>query len=488
MKTAISRKNIWNAAPAFVQRAVGSLLEPVPLIWLLGRKFRHHRSHALDAQHWPAERSQRYQLEKIREVLTLACKRSRFYRSMFDSLGVRPDDIRTLDDMKRLPTIDKQVVSENALDMCTRSVRGRDIDSGATGGSSGMPLHFYLDADRSFVEYAYLVTSWERVGYRVRMPMAVLRGRLVPPDRNGLRHEYDPILCHHYYNSFHLSDENISRYLEHIATLGPCLLHVYPSSVAALARFCLRTGVRPPGNIRGIIAESEIVYPEQRKMVEEVFGCRYFSCYGHSEKLVLAAECEHSTDYHVWPTYGYCELLDERGSSVTTPGQRGEIVGTGFINTVMPFIRYRTGDWATYVGDRCEACGREHTIIRDIRGHRTQEVLVAANGSEISWTALNMHDDTFLHVRQFQFVQETPGRAVLRVVPANDFSEEDTSQIRRNLGRKLDGQLSFSIELVDQIPLSPRGKAIYVDQRIPQNGLSHGEPSYSKRRSSAADE
>jgi phenylacetate-CoA ligase len=272
-----------------------------------------------------------------------------------------------------------------------------------------------------------------------------------------------------------MSDENMARYLKHITTIGPCFLHVYPSTVAALARFVLRSGEPVPRNIQGIIAESEIAYPEQRRMVEEVFGCRYFSCYGQSEKVVLAAGCEKSDDYHVWPTYGYFELLDDAGNPVTTPGQRGEIVGTGFINMVMPFIRYRTGDWATYVGDRCEACGREHTIIRDIRGHRTQEVLVAADGSEIPWAALNMHNDTFIHVRQFQFMQETPGRAILRIVPADGFDEKDASRIQRNLGRKLDGRLAFTIEIVDAIALSARGKAIYVDQRIPQSSSAWSE-------------
>jgi phenylacetate-CoA ligase len=182
--------------------------------------------------------------------------------------------------------------------------------------------------------------------------------------------------------------------------------------------------------------------------------------------LVLAAGCEKSNNYHVWPTYGYFELLDEKGQPVTKSGQQGEIVGTGFINTVMPFIRYRTGDYATYIGDRCDACGREHLIISEIRGHRTQEVLIAANGHEISWTALNMHDDTFVNVRQFQFMQEKSGQAVLYVVPADGFSGEDSDRIYRNLGRKLDDQVTFTIKLVDAIPLSDRGKAIYVDQRI----------------------
>jgi phenylacetate-CoA ligase len=79
-----------------------------------------------------------------------------------------------------------------------------------------------------------------------------------------------------------------------------------------------------------------------------------------------------------------------------------------------------------------------------------------------------MHDDTFRHVRQFQFYQDTPGKAVLRIVPAGGFGEDEGRRILRNLDRKLNGQLALVIERADSIPLSPRGKAIYVDQRIPR--------------------
>lgn len=468
MKKALSKKNLWDRMLPLLKSTVGPELELIPAKWLLGKGFRNNVRFVRNAQWWSVEQCRKYQVDRLRQITKLAYERAAFYRNLFDSVGFHPGDLRSLEDMNRLPLIDKQLVIENVSEMCTRSVNGRNVDFGSTGGTSRTPLHFYLDANRSSVEYAYLTTSWERVGDKLGMPMAVFRGRIVGPDRGGFRHEYDPILRHHYYSSFHMSDENMARYLEHIATIGPCFLHVYPSSVAALARFCRRASVQPPGNIRGIIAESEIVYPEQRKMVKEVFGCRYFSCYGQSEKVVLAAGCEKSDNYHVWPTYGYFELLDKDGKPATTPGQRGEIVGTSFINTVMPFIRYRTGDWATYVGERCEACEREHPIILDIRGHRTQEVLIAADGSEIPWAALNMHDDTFIHVRQFQFMQETPGRAILRIVPADRFGEEDASRIPRNLGRKLHGRLTFTIEIVEAIPFSVRGKAVYVDQRIPQ--------------------
>lgn len=470
MKKALSKKNLWEMTPLSLKATLGRVLGLLPLPRVLGRSFRENQKHVREAQWWNAERVREYQLSKLREVLKLAYEKTPFYRRMFDAVGFRPGDLRHLSEVCRLPVIDRKVVCENLPGMCTKSVKNLDVDFGATGGMSGIPLHFYLNASRSSVEYAYLTASWERVGYTVGAPMAVLRGRTVRIDRDGLYHEYDPILRHHYYSSFHMSDENLARYLEHIAGIGPCFMHVYPSCVIALARFIRRKDAQAPRNVRGIIAESEIVYPEQREMVEDVFHCRLFSCYGHSEKLVLAAGCEQTNDYHVWPTYGYFELLDEDGNPVTTPGQRGEIVGTGFINTVMPFIRYRTGDWATYAGSRCEACGREHIILRDIRGHRVQEVLIAADGSEIPWTALNMHDDTFLRVRQFQFVQEKPGQAVLQVVPAEGFSEVDAGRIRRNLGRKLDSQLTFTVELVDAIPLTARGKAIYVNQQIRRDG------------------
>jgi phenylacetate-CoA ligase len=264
-----------------------------------------------------------------------------------------------------------------------------------------------------------------------------------------------------------MTDADMARYLDHLATIGDCYLHVYPSSIATITRYLQRADKRLPPNVRGILAGSEIVYEADRAATERATGLRYYSWYGHSEKLVLAAECEHSSIYHVWPTYGYCELLDDSGNPITQPGERGEIVGTGFINRVMPFIRYRTGDYATLAGTRCEGCGREHMLLTDIQGHRTQEMLVCVDGSEISWTAVNMHDRTFDGVRRFQFVQTRAGRATLRLVPGNGFDHSRTNAIKTSLDRKLAERIVFDVEVCDDIELTRRGKTTFVDQRIP---------------------
>src|SRR5262249_46379072 len=158
-----------------------------------------------------------------------------------------------------------------------------------TGGSSGPPLGFFIGAGRSAIEYAYLVSSWERAGFRLGMRLASMRGRLVSADSNGFHHEYDPLLRQHYYSNLHMTDDNIARYLQHIRGIGDCFLHMYPSSAGALANFVRRTGMQPPANVKGILAGSENVYPEQRCMVTTTLNYPYFSWYGLTEKVVLAA-------------------------------------------------------------------------------------------------------------------------------------------------------------------------------------------------------
>jgi phenylacetate-CoA ligase len=401
----------------------------------------------------------------LRKVLTLAYERTEFYHRIFDSIGFSPGDLRSLDDMNRFPTIDKQIVTENVLEMCTRSVNGRDVDYGSTGGTSGTPLHFYLDANRSLAEYAYLTASWERVGYRLGMPMAVIRGRIVRPKRNGFRHEYDPILRHHYYSNFHMTHTNMKLYLEHIRRIGPCMLHAYPSSGQTFARFIIGTGEQAPQNVKGVLLESENVYSDQVSDIERAFGCRTFSSYGHSEKCVLAAQCEHSQNYHVWPTYGYFELLNAQGEPVKTAGQEGEIIGTGFINTVMPFIRYRTGDWATYVGEYCKECGREHILLTDIKGRWPQGELVAIDGSIVSMTALNPHDDTLANVSEYQFHQSIPGRATLCIVANGSLDEKEQQRILNNMNRRLQGQVVLDIQIREKLVKTVQGKQPRVIQR-----------------------
>ncbi len=463
MKTAFSRKNLWEKMPNSLKRGVGTVLGTIPSQYLLGGKFRRSLAFVQQADRWPADRIREYQTDQLSQMLRLAYEKTSYYRRTFDEVGFHPQDFKQLEDLRTLPTINKDTVQTHLDDMCAVSPDGGDVDMVSTGGSSGQTLQFYINAGRSAVEYAYLVAGWMRVGYRLHMPQVVLRGVEVEENRQGLRHFYDAVLRRHCYSNFHTNDENMRRYVEHMATVGPCYFHAYPSSAATLARFLDANDMRPPDNIRGILCGSENVHADDRALVEQVFGIRYYSWYGHSEKLVLASECEHSSDYHIHPTYGFFELLDDDGHPVTEPGKEGEIVGTGFINTIVPFIRYRTGDYATHVADHCSACGRHHPIISGrVTGRQSSGALVAADGTYISMTAFNVHDDTFEKVVGYQFHQSVPGRAELHVVPAVSLNEADRAHILAGATRRLQGQVDLTLKIVDEIAKTGRGKQLRV--------------------------
>lgn len=467
MKVAWSRKNLWEKLPNSGKYIAAMFLRAIPLRFLLGKRFRETSRLILSADKWTREEVDAFQLDNINRVLQLATKRSSFYRNYYASMGIDVGYMSSLSDIKKLPTISRQVVIENTDEMLVVKKDRVDIDYVTTGGTGGVPMRFYIDSGRSSIEYAYLNAGWNRIGFKLGDTKAVLRGRVVSSGSSTSSHRlHDPLLREHYYSSFHLSDTNVEDYLIHIGTLGPCFLHIYPSTAYLLARHVRKSGAKAPANILGILAESEIVYEEQREFVKSVFGCPYFSSYGHSEKLVAAAECERTGHYHFWPTYGLVELLDEDGNEITERGKVGEIVATGFMNVAMPFIRYRTGDRAEYVGEHCEACGRVGKVVSNIRGHNIQELLVAKDRSLIPWSAVNMHDDTFDNVMQFQFFQDRPGFATIRVVVRDHFDSYDVSKIEQNFTRKFGDRLSAKVEVVPRIELTDRGKSVFVDQKI----------------------
>jgi len=475
MKKAFSKKNLWQNTPAGLKKVLGAGLSLVPLPYLLGGDFRRWRQFAAEADRWDAERIREYQLGELRRILTLAYEKTEYYRETFRSVGFQPGDLKSLEDLQRLPTIDKVSVRENWQRMMTRPMSDRSVDLVTTGGTSGEPMKFYMSSARHAPEFAHLTNCWSRVGYQPGDVFAVLRGKVISKPTDGMYYEYDPLFRYHYYSTFHMSPDDLRKYLTHMNQVQPKFLHAYPSSLFALVEFAAGEKLSLPKSIRAVLFESEAMFPHQRELFRNKLNARTFSCYGHSEKLVMAGQCESSEEYHVVPSYGFCEVLKENGSR-SNPGEKGEITGTGFINDVMPFIRYRTGDGVVRGGDKCKSCGREHLMLREIQGRWGQEFLVCRDGHTlISMTSLNLHDDTFDGIIRFQFQQTEPGKAVLKLVSTKTNGANDPARFQRHFAPKLAHGVDLEVQFVKEIPLTKVGKQPMIDQRCP--GVQLGAPS-----------
>jgi phenylacetate-CoA ligase len=212
---------------------------------------------------------------------------------------------------------------------------------------------------------------------------------------------------------------------------------------------------------------AENLYQEQKELFREVFKARVYCSYGHAEDCFMAGFCDQEDYYHAYSEFGYAELVDQHGRVLPwTEGQRGEIVGTALINDVMPLIRYRTGDIAVAGPPEC-SCGRRYPLLKFIEG-RKQEYVVTADGRTIALTALvfGQHWDAFVKMRQIQFVQEEPGRILVRIVKEPAFVEEDEREIREKMCRAVGSGLDVTFDYVNYIPPTARGKHIFLKQSL----------------------
>jgi len=344
-----------------------------------------------------------------------------------------------------------------------------------TTGTSGKPLGFWISSENSLFRQAMDERYQKWAGVHGGT-VVILRGNIVDGGDGGgprwCRYEHGSLVL----SSFHMAEELLPRYVQAIVQYEPRWFFAYPTAIDVLARYILRSGARvnERGNIKAVVTSSETLYPGQRESIENAFECNVFDLYGNMEETARLGECDRHEGYHDFMEYGYTEIVDGNGNPVVEEGGVGEVVTTAFTNDAMPFVRYRTGDLAEWTQRMC-SCGRQLRLIRRIIG-RKQDFFVSKSGGLIPMLAMGTLDtEIYANVRQFRCYQDAPGRVTLRVVRRESYTQQDTDFIKRVLRQRLQDQVDVAVEFVDNIPLGPRGKYSFLEQRLPVDSLRAGE-------------
>jgi len=390
-----------------------------------------------------------------------AYEKTEGYRDLYRQAGVCPEDIQTLGDIRFLPFTTKELFRDN---LEAFSVKSNFRVYLTTGGSTGIPFGFYESYNNIEIEDAFMHTGWSWAGWKRGSRSAILRGAFIGSENSHWK--YDPYNRDLLLSSYYLTEKTLEGYLKVLKQYKPKVLQAYPSS---LNLFCdLLKDAHLCGEIGFdlILLGSENVYDWQLTKFKEIFPhAKIHGWYGHAEKAVLAPWCEYEEVYHLWPFYGFTEILGEKNQEVNE-GLEGELVGTSFHNLVTPFIRYRTMDRAIKGSPNCPSCGRAFPILKSISG-RSHEVIVTASGRYISMTAINMHDDIFDGLRQFQFLQEQPGKVIFKYLPKKELLPSEITSIQIRLMLKLGNDMELSMVPVNEIPRTKSGKYRFLDQRLP---------------------
>lgn len=446
--------DIFRKSPNFSRK----ILHSIPLKYRLGGKsFSDTYRFLHESEHWSYERIHRYQSKCLHKILKHVQKNVPFY-SNIKSLSSNP-----YKDLGRFPIVDKTQIQTKFNHFIVKNLKYYKYYHVTTGGTSGNTLNIYLDNSTYGKEWAFVLTGWRRAKFKLGDRTVSFRGVEFHNAEKGIFWQDNPIYNMLEMSPFHMSESNIPKYIDKIIQFKPRFLHGYPSAISILANYIIRKEISFP-SLSGILAISENIYPKQRELIENAFNTRLFSFYGMSEKVINAPECEFDTRYHCFPEYGISEVLDKNGCPVGE-GEKGELVGTGFLNHCMPFIRYRTGDFAILCDSACK-CGRNHILLTNLTGRWMQDMIVARNGSLISMTALNLHSNVFRNVHQYQYQQFKEGEVILLIVPGEMYNSTDEHTIRSALFSKIGYDIDLNIKYVNYISLTQRGKEKVLIQKL----------------------
>lgn len=446
---------IYNESPPLLQNLFVVLTMPIPRSLMLGSGF-HTFFQELDRTQWyRPDRLIRFQESRLRALIRHAYDNVPYYHRILKVRKMRPDDIRTKEDLAKLPILTKEDVNNHFGELIAVNAKDYRCGRGKTSGSTGKPLAFYLDQQNREMEYASLWRQrrWANVEFSGRIAsLAGFRGNLrwINLQNGEPCWKFNALSKELEFNIFGLNQATLSRQIERLRKFRPHLIEGYPTPIAMFAEYILEH------NLKGISPEavqtsSETLSARHRNVIEEAFGCKLYDWYGQSEYVVSAGQCSEG-NYHIAES-GIMELIKD-GEQVGE-GEVGEVIGTRLYNYSMPFIRYRTTDLAKHSSENC-SCGRGLPILRSLEG-RVFDSIVASDGSLLTGVSIeyyyhNQISDLTPNVEHVHIIQEARNRVVVEMVRKDGYSDFETEVILRGLKSLLGPDMQIEFRSLDSIP------------------------------------
>ncbi len=405
-----------------------------------------------------------WQMRQLDSLIYHAHASIAFYRKRFERSGVKPENVRTLSDLRRIPILTREQVHSHFNQLHAPRELSNKVRLGHTSGTTGSPLGFYWDREVEWWNTVVYTRHRDWLGVRRGERYASILGRMVVPRRQArppywrLNRASNQLI----FSAFHLHEANLPEYVTALRDFRPVMLEAYPSTAFVLARFLVASGEQIP--LRAVHCSSETLLPLQRETIEKAFDCSVFDYYGCAERVIAAGECEEHNGLHVFEPYGITEILDADGEPCP-PGVHGRLVLTGLHNRLMPLIRYEIGDTSAFVAGDCP-CGRSWRRIDPITT-KAEDIVVTPDGRFISSSVLTHPFKPMDNIAASQIVQESPDRIVVRIVRRPGYTDDDSKKLLGGLQARVGGDIAIDLEFVDEIPRGKSGKFRWVVSNVP---------------------
>lgn len=391
--------------------------------------------------------------EKLQRVLRHAAETVPYYRAYFSKKGLAAENLRLED----FPIVEKKDIRGHEEEFVSTEWKGRKINWSRTSGSTGEPFRF----GRTEYEYTY-TTLWRgmaRFGIRPGDKRVLVKGvdetASISPFTKLKRMVYGwlnrcIVIDAHFLAK---SEANIAAELNRIMAYKPQYFHGYVSSIYLLAQYAEQHGIDLAAlKVKAIVTESEKCHDFQRELMERVFKAPVVENYGCVEFGMLAQPAKD----------GKPCINEDHVYVETTP--EGEAVYTNLDEYGFPLIRFKNGDLIKIGGLHATL---PYRTIDAIDGRIAETIYLPQGGSLQGYIVMYPISKHMQHLKQYQVYQPDIDRLIIRVVPvASELPKDISRQIICEMREIVGDKMQLSIERVDVIPLTKRGKRSFVVSKV----------------------
>ena len=359
--------------------------------------------------------------------------------------------------LSELPFVNKVDIKNRPGELSTREKLFL-LQKKTTGGSTGQPVSLLKTRSAMGFELAAMWRGYSWAGIEVNDRQARFWG--VPIYfKDKMKGKAIDFVCNRKrFSAFRFSEEDLYNYTLSLAKFKPKYLYGYVSMLCEYAKFLEKNKISEKlDKIEAIITTSEVLYPNQRELLQHVFKAEVFNEYGCGEVGTIAHECEFGS-MHISAENLIVEIVN---NDVVCPvGVPGEIVVTELNNNAMPLIRYKLGDFGVLTGEKCN-CGRNLPVIDKIYG-RQYDVVVNKQGRKF-------HGEYFMYIfeetkkrnmgiEQFQVVQKSTNQFVIKIIPSGEYGTLCEEFIKNKIAEGFGDDTKVDFLIVEKIERENSGK------------------------------
>ena len=440
-----------------------------------------HYKRLIKSEWYPEDLLQQLQFNKLINLIKHSNRCVPYYTKKFKEIGLLPQDIKDIDDIKLLPPLTREDVIEYHKEMVDMrfqsSVRIADNSKREPGepisfarfrkhklvrntssGSTGTPTVFYENGSITSSNWAneLRMRNWYGINPGAKeMRMARISTEYMPKNRTLLMRKY--LWNQLVLPGTNLSDADYKICYENIRKFRPKVFWGFTSALSGLAEYIQKNSEKLPGHCPDlVITWAAPLYEHEKKVLMSVFGCPVTNIYGAREVGHIAAICPHGT-FHINQESLLVETDDVDGDYGGK--ESGEILVTTLENTLMPFIRYRMGDVGRIASSDC-SCGRSLQVLKDFLG-RTGEIFITRDGRMISpnfWCRTFMNDRIAKAFKRFQVIYKRDGNISIKLVRKDNSSHEAESLLKEFLKKNFHSDIKVDFDYVEKIEPQISGK------------------------------